>query len=265
MTAQIHPTAIVSPKAKIGEGVKIGPYAIIEDNVVLGDQVEVGSYVHISGWTEIGEKTKIFPGAVLGTVPQDLKFSGEKTRLRIGKNNIIREYVMINPGTSASGETVIGDNNLLMAYVHVAHDCRIGDNCIIANVGTLAGHVEVGNRVVIGGLTAIHQFVRIGDYAILGGCSKVVQDVPPYAMVDGHPARIYSINRVGLKRAGFAIEDIRTIKQAYEIIFFSEHTRPVAIKLARERFPDNPLVEKLLKFLLSSRRGVCRGIKGGLD
>ncbi len=265
MATEIHPTAIVSPKAKIGEGVKIGPYAVIEDEVVLGDGVEVGPHVHISGWTEIGEGTKIFTGAALGNIPQDLKFSGERTLLKIGKNNIIREYVMINPGTSASGQTVIGDNNLLMAYVHVAHDCRIGNHCIIANVGTLAGHVEIGDRVVIGGLTAIHQFVRIGDYAILGGCSKVVQDVPPYAMADGHPARIYSINRVGLKRAGFSSDDIRTIRRAYDILFFSGHSRPVAIELVKEAFPDNQFVQTLIDFLSSSRRGICRAGKGALD
>ncbi len=265
MSVQIHPTAIVSPKAEIGENVKIGPYSIIEENVILGNDVEIGPYVHISGWTEIGNGTKIFTGTVLGSIPQDLKFSGEKTLLKIGKRNIIREYVMINPGTSASGETVIGDDNLLMAYVHVAHDCRIGNGCIIANVGTLAGHVEIGNKVVVGGLTAIHQFVRIGDYAILGGCSKVVQDVPPYAMVDGHPARIYSINRIGLKRAGFDLMDIRTIKQAYDILFFSKHSRPVAVKLAKEMFPDNPFVQHILDFVSSSRRGICRAGKNALD
>ncbi len=265
MSVQIHPTAIVSPKAKIGRDVKIGPYTVIEDNVVLGDRVEVGTHVHICGWTEIGKETKIFTGAVLGSAPQDLKFSGERTLLKIGERNIIREYVMINPGTSASGKTVIGDENLLMAYVHVAHDCRIGNGCIIANVGTLAGHVEIGDKVVVGGLTAIHQFVRIGDYAILGGCSKVVQDVPPYAMVDGHPARIYSINRVGLKRAGFDSVDIRTVKQAYDLLFFSGHSRPVAIKLAKKMFPDNPFIQHILNFISSSRRGICRAGKGVLD
>ncbi len=259
MGVQIHPTAVVSPKAKIGEGVSIGPYAVIEDGVTLEDRVEIGPHVHICGNTVIGEGTRIFSHSVLGTPPQDLKYSGEETFLYIGKNNVIREFAMINPGTSATGKTVIGDNNLLMAYVHVAHDCRIGNNCIIANVGTLAGHVEIGDRVVIGGLTAIHQFVKIGDYAILGGCSKVVQDVPPYAMADGHPARIYSINRIGLKRAGFSSQDIEVIRKIYSILFFSGHSRSEGIEIVKRSFPGNPYAERIISFVAESRRGVCRG------
>ncbi len=264
MTGKIHPTAIVSPKARIGNNVKIGPFSVIEDFVVLGDGVEIGPYVHVCGYTTIGDNTKIFTGAVLGTPPQDLKYSGEKTTLEIGKNNIIREYVMINPGTSASGKTVIGDNNLLMAYVHIAHDCKVGSGCIIANVGTLAGHVVVGDRVVIGGLTAIHQFTRIGDYAILGGCSKVVQDVPPFGMADGHPARIHSINFVGLKRAGFSKEDINIIKRAYNILFFSGHSRSVALDLLKKEFSGNDYIMNLVDFVSKSKRGICRS-KEGLD
>ncbi len=259
MTVDIHPTAIISPQAKIAEGVEIGPYVIIDGQVTIEEGVKIGPFVHISGNTIIGANTRIFTGAAIGNIPQDLKFSGERTYLIIGKNNIIREYVMINPGTSATGQTIIGDNNLLMAYVHIAHDCRVGNNCIIANVGTLAGHVELGNNVVIGGLTAIHQFVRIGDFAILGGCSKVVQDVPPYAMADGHPAKIYSINRIGLKRAGFKQQDIEIIRRAYDILFNSGHSRKVAIELVKEQFPDSNYVEQIIAFILSSKRGICRG------
>ncbi len=264
MGTQIHPTAIVSERAYIGVDVEIGPYAVIDDFVVLKDRVKLGPHVHISGRTEIGEGTKIFTGAAIGNIPQDLKFSGEETYLIIGKDNTIREYVMINPGTTATGKTVIGDGNLLMAYVHIAHDCRVGNNCIIANVGTLAGHVEVGDNVVIGGLTAIHQFVKIGNFAILGGCSKVVQDVPPFAMVDGHPARIFSINKVGLRRAGFSSEDIRIIHRSFDILFMSGHTRERARELVLEAFPDNKYVQMILDFITTSTRGICRS-KSVLD
>ncbi len=261
MANEIHPTAIIAKEATIGSNVKVGPYVVIEGPVVISDNVEIGPFVHIKGNTFIGENTKIFTGAALGNPPQDMKFKGEDTNLIIGKDNTIREYVMINPGTSATGKTVIGDGNLFMAYVHVAHDCIVGNNCIIANVGTLAGHVEIGDKVVIGGLTGVHQFTRIGSFAIIGGCSKVVQDVPPFAMADGHPAKIYGINTIGIKRAGIAQSDRSVIKKAFDTLFFSGHSLSKAQESLTKEISDNKYVQQIIDFISSSGRGICRSAK----
>lgn len=258
MSVDIHPTAIVAKTVKLGNKVKIGPYAVLDGELTIEDGVEIGPHAHITGNTIIGQNTKVFTGAALGNPPQDLKYKNEKTLLKIGRNNIIREFVMINPGTKATGQTVIGDNNLLMAYSHVAHDCIIGNNCILANLSTLAGHVQLGNRVVLGGFAGVHQFVKIGDMAIVGGCSKVVQDVPPYAMVDGHPAAVVGINSIGLKRAGVPKESIGNIKKAFDVLFFSGHPFSKGMDIIEAQGLSDSYIAKLFEFIRNSERGICR-------
>ncbi len=253
----IHPTAIIDPKAELGVGVSIGPYSIIEANVVIGDRTRVGARVTVEGYTTIGKDTEIFTGAVIGSVTQDKKFKGGITRLKIGDRNKIREYVTMNPGTDDGTETVIGDDNLIMAYAHVAHNCIVGNNVVIANNGTLAGHVIVEDRAVVGGLCGVHQFVRIGYLSIMGGSSKAVQDIPPFVMVDGHPARAFGLNSVGMERAGVANEERIQLKRAFKIIFKSELSTKSAIKKIREELTLSPALKRLVEFLESSERGIC--------
>ena len=199
---KIHPTALVDKKAKLADDIEVGPYAIIGPDAEIQSSTSIGPYVAIEGYTAIGKNCRIFTGSCIGSPPQDLKYKkGTKSFLKIGNNNIIREYVTLNPGTEEEGLTSLGNDNLLMAYSHVAHDCKVGNECVIANAGTLAGHVTLEDKVVIGGLTAIHQFVRVGKLSIIGGCSKVVQEIPPFSTCDGHPARIYGLNLIGLRRS----------------------------------------------------------------
>ena len=254
----IHPTAIVHPDAELDHGVEVGPYAIIEGTVRIGRGTEIGPRVTVEGHTVIGEGCQIFTGAVVGSLTQDKKYQGGKSFLIIGNNNTIREYVTINPGTEDGTETKIGNDNLVMAYAHIAHDCVVGNNATLANNATLGGHVIVDDRAVVGGLSGVHQFVRIGTLAIIGGCSKVVQDVPPYVLADGHPARAYGLNTIGLERADFPQEERSVIKKAFKIIFKSGLTLKNAIRKIEEELPANPAVHTLLEFLKKSERGICR-------
>jgi len=258
MSVQIDPKAIVSPKAQLGKGVKIGPYAIIGDDVKIGSGCVIDSFAQVLGYTELGQGCHIFPYAVIGNIPQDLKYKGDKSFLIVGDNNRIREFVTINPGTDEGAKTVIGNDNLIMAYSHIAHDCRIGDGNVFANSATLAGYVTVGNRVVIGGLVAIHQFCRLGDFSIIGGCSKVVQDIPPYSMCDGHPATICGLNLVGLKRAKFSSSTIRTLKKAFKIIFFDNHLIAQSKELVQRDLLPLKELEHLFEFISSSKRGISK-------
>ncbi len=258
MGVKIHPTAIVHPEAQLDEDVKVGPYAVVDKNVKIGKSTCIEGFAQILGYTQIGKNCHIFPYAVIGSVPQDLKYKGEKSFVVIGDNNTIREFVTINPGTEKGSSTIVGNNNLIMAYSHIAHNCKIGNNNILANVATLAGHVEIEDRVVIGGLVAIHQFCRVGSFSIIGGCSKVVQDVPPYSLCDGHPAKVRGINIVGLKRAGFSKEKIEIIRKAYKIIFFENHTFSVARQIILKELPLLEEINKLLDFISSSKRGIAR-------
>jgi len=258
MGVKIHPTAIVHPEAQLDEDVEIGPYAVIDKNVKIGKSTCIEGFAQILGYTQIGKNCHIFPYAVIGSIPQDLKYKGEKSFVVIGDNNTIREFVTINPGTEKGSSTIVGNNNLIMAYSHIAHNCKIGNNNILANVATLAGHVEIEDRVVIGGLVAIHQFCRVGSFSIIGGCSKVVQDVPPYSLCDGHPAKVRGINIVGLKRAGFSKEKIEIIRKAYKIIFFENHTFSVARQIILKELPLLEEINKLLDFISSSKRGIAR-------
>ena len=254
----IHPTAIVHPDAELGEGVKVGPFALIAETVKVGDRTVVGARVSLEGHTTIGADNEIFTGAVIGSVTQDKKYDGGTSYLKIGDGNKIREYVTINPGTKDGTCTVIGNQNLLMAYSHVAHDCVLGNHTVLANQATLAGHVVVEDGAIIGGLSAVHQFARIGKLSIIGGCSKVVQDVPPFMMVDGHPARAYGINSVGMDRAGYSGDDKSLMKKAFRIVFKSRLTLKNAMVRLEEELPPTPTRDILLHFLKASDRGICR-------
>jgi len=254
----IHPTAIVHPDAKLGANVEVGPYSIIEGTVKIGDGTKIDSHVVIKGHTVIGCENEIFTGAVIGSLTQDKKYKGGITYLKIGDRNKIREYVTINPGTGAETETVIGNDNLLMAYAHIAHDCVLGNNVTLANNGTLAGHVIVEDRAIIGGLSAVHQFVRIGYLCIVGGCSKVVQDIPPFMMVDGHPARAYGLNSIGMDRAKVAKSDKLNLKKAFKILFRSKLSFSSAKERIKKEIPKCPSIDILLQFLSKSERGICK-------
>ncbi len=258
---QIHKTAIVSKKAKLAGDVKVGPFSIIEDNVIIGPSVKVGARCEIKGNTSIGKGCEIFTGAVIGSRPQDLKYKGERSLLEIGDYNIIREYCTFNPGTKDGGKTSIGAYNLFMAYSHVAHDCAVGSHCVIANNGTLAGHVTLEDHVVIGGLAAVHQFVRVGRLSIIGGCSKVVQDIPPFSTCDGHPARIYGLNLVGLRRNKVSRESIDLLKRAFKILFNSGFAVKHAIEKLEEELPANEEVAYLIGFIRNTRRGLSHSFR----
>lgn len=253
--ANIHPTATVEDGAQIGENVKIGAYTYISKNVKIGDNTEIASHTLIEGFTTIGKGNKIFSHAVIGSIPQDLKYKGERVELIIGDNNKIREFTLINPGTEGGGSvTKIGNNNLLMGYVHIAHDVIIKDNCILANGATLAGHVELGNGVVIGGLTPIHQFVKIGDLAMVAGASALSQDVPPYCLVEGNRAYLRGLNLTGLRRQ-IEKDDINELKIAYKKLFSGiAPIKDIANELKKNK---NKYVANLVNFVLNSKRGVA--------
>jgi UDP-N-acetylglucosamine acyltransferase len=257
----IHSSAIISPKAKLANNVSIGPYSVISDQVSIGADTKVGAHCVIEGNTAIGKNCEIFSGAVIGSRPQDLKFKGEKVFLEIGNNNIIREYCTLNPGTGEGSKTIVGDDNLLMAYSHVAHDCRVGNGCVLANNSTLAGHVSIEDKAVIGGMVAIHQFVRIGMLAIIGGCSKVVQDIPPFSTCDGHPARIYGLNLIGLRRKGISHDSIKKIDQAFKLIFNSGLSVKHALERVEQEVEKTEEINYLVDFVKNSERGLTRSCR----
>ena len=242
-------------KGKIGKNCQIGTGAIIDENVVIGDNCIIEPYAVITGYTTIGDNNHIFSHAVVGSIPQDLKYHGEKTKLIIGNNNKIREFTLINPGTVGGGEiTRIGDNNLLMGYVHIAHDVIIGNNCILANAATLAGHVELEDNVVVGGMTPIHQFVKVGEFAMVAGASALSQDVPPYCLAEGNRAKLRGLNITGLRRKFENRDDINEIKRAYKELFESgKPLKEVAEKLLNS---ENRYVKHLAEFVLNSKRGI---------
>ncbi len=251
----IHPAAVVENGAVIGDNVTIGPFAYIGSNAKIGDGTTIASHAVVEGDTIIGKNNRIFPHAAVGTIPQDLKYDGEPVQLIIGDNNTIREFTLLNPGTKGGGSvTKIGNNNLLMGYVHLGHDVIMGDNCILANGATLAGHVELGNHVVIGGLTPIHQFVHIGDYAMIGGASALAQDIPPFCLAEGNRASLRGLNLTGLRRK-VEREEINALKAAYRELF--EQGQPlqeVAQRLFEES--DSEYVKQLCKFIKTSKRGI---------
>ena len=255
----VHPTAIVDPQAILGQDVQIGPYTVIGPNVRVGPSTTVGAHCVLEGYTTVGAQCEIFTGAVIGSIPQDLKFSGEKSELLIGDRNRIREYVTINPGTKGGGgKTVIGSDCLLMANAHVAHDCVIGDHVIIANSAALAGHIVVEEGAVIGGLVGIHQFVRVGRLAIIGGCSRVVQDIPPYSTCVGYPARVFGLNTEGLRRAEMPAEIRERLNQAFRVLFRSGLSMRNAVDQVGRDGHRCQEIDHLLDFIRQSKRGICR-------
>lgn len=259
--SNIHPTAIIHDGAQLGANVEIGPYCIIGAKVKLGDGVKLHSHVVVDGNTHIGEGTEVFPFASLGKAPQDLKYKGEDSRLRIGKKNIIREHVTMNTGTEDDRmETTVGDNCLFMVGAHVAHDCIVGNNVILANNATLAGHVKLGNRVIIGGLSAVRQFVRIGDFAMIGGMSGVEHDVVPYSLVMGERAKLAGLNLVGLERNGFDRAQIKDLMNAFKTIFSAENgTIADRLEQAANDYNNNDLVKSFIEFAqVKSKIGLCQ-------
>ncbi len=259
--SNIHPTSVVEPGAKLAASVKIGPFCHVGHQVELGERVELVSHIAIAGRTTVGEGTRIFPFASIGHQPQDLKFKGEESRLVIGRNNIIREQVTMNPGTEGGGMvTRIGDGCLFMVGVHVAHDCIIGDQVIMANNATLAGHVVVGDFAVFGGLSAVHQFVRVGRCAMVGGVTGVERDVIPYGSVLGDRARLSGLNIVGMQRHGFSREEIQSLRQAYQMLFEGENgTFAERLETVAQRFPGVRPVDDVLRFIRDeSSRGLVQ-------
>ena len=255
---KVHPTAIVSPKAQLASDVEVGAYSFIGPEVKIGPGTVIGMHCVVDNNTTIGKNCRVYTGAVVGSIPQDLKFKGEKSFLKIGDNNIIREYATLNLGTGEGGLTQIGNNNLLMAYSHIAHDCIVGNDCIIANCGTLAGHVTIEDKAVVGGLVAIHQFVKMGTLSIVGGCSKVVQDIPPFSTCDGHPTKVFGLNLVGLKRANLSEESIDGLKRAFKIMFRLGLTISHALERIQKEIPPSLEITRLVKFIQTSERGICR-------
>ncbi|HPQ43050.1 MAG TPA: acyl-ACP--UDP-N-acetylglucosamine O-acyltransferase [Syntrophales bacterium] len=255
----IHPTAIISPGATIEDNVEIGPYSVIGSKVRIGRGTVIGPHAVIEGCTEIGDNCRIFQFASIGADPQDLKFDGEESKVIIGKNNTIREFVTIHSSTSADiGMTCIGDNNLLMAYCHVAHNCLLGNNIVMANAANLAGHIHIEDFAMIGGLSGIHQFSRIGRHSIIGGASAVTQDVPPYVTVSGNRAKPHGLNLIGLKRRGFSEETIAALKKAYKIVYRSSLLLAVALEKVKTEVDDLPEVRHFIDFIGNSKRGICR-------
>jgi UDP-N-acetylglucosamine acyltransferase len=254
----IHPTAIIDGKTCIDESVEIGPYCIITGEVTIKKGTKLGSHVVIQGKTEIGENCTISPFASLGGPPQDISYIDDDTALIVGNNNVIKEYVTMNRGTKkGGGVTTVGDNNFIMAYVHIAHDCHVGNYAIMANCATLAGHVEIADSVHFAGLCAVHQFCRIGKLAFVSGLTGVPKDVPPFMIAAGSRAKLYGLNVVGLERHGFPKEEISKLKKAYRILFRSALPLTESIKIIKEELAGGH-INDLVGFIESSQRGICR-------
>ena len=254
----IHPTAIVHPKAQIGADCEIGPYCVIGEHVALGPKCRLHAHVVIDGHTKLGEGNEIFPFASIGLQTQDLKWKGGLTRTEIGNGNTFREYVTIHSATGDGEVTTVGSDNHILAYSHIAHNVCVGNYVIMSNVATLAGHVTVEDYAVVGGLAAIHQFCRIGKMSMIGGCSKVVQDVPPFMIVDGHPGKTRGVNKVGLERNGVPAEEVRTLTEAYKIVFKSELTLSKALDKVSSELPQSPVLTHFVDFCRKSERGLAR-------
>ncbi len=253
---EIHPTAIVDAAARLGAGVVVGPYCVIGAAVTIGDRCRLQNQVTISGPTEIGVDNEFFPYASIGQRTQDLKYDGEPTWLRIGDGNVFREFVTVNRATSANEATVIGNHGNFLAYTHIGHDCIVGDRVIFSNNSTLGGHVTVGDHVVLSGLVAIHQFCKIGAHAMVGGCSKIVQDVPPFFIADGNPAKVRAVNSVGMQRRGFSEGAVRTAKTALRKIYREKLKLCEAIESLNEMDDPDGVIEVITSFIGSSERGL---------
>ena len=262
MPAQIHPTAVVDPGAEVGADVVIGPYCVVGDKVVLGDGCTLQNHVTVCGPSVIGMRNEFFSYASIGQRTQDLKYSGEPTHLEIGDDNVFREFCTVNRGTLPGTKTAIGSHNHFLAYCHIAHDCVVGNHVVFSNNGTLAGHVTVEDHVILGGLTAVHQFCRIGKHAITGGCSKVVQDIAPFTIVDGNPARARGINNVGLQRHGYSDAQIKALRAAFKTLYRSKLNMSQALEALKSSEPDEH-VQHLVAFVEGSKRGIVSAFNGG--
>ncbi|MCF0173760.1 MAG: acyl-ACP--UDP-N-acetylglucosamine O-acyltransferase [Bacteroidales bacterium] len=259
--AKIHPLACVHPNAKLAETVEVGPYAYIEEFVEIGENTRILPHATIFNYVKIGKDCNIFPGAVVGAIPQDLKFDGEITYVEIGDRVNIRECATINRGTKASGKglTKIGNDVLLMSYSHVAHDCTVGNHCILVSYVGIAGETDVDDWAILGGGTVAHQFSKIGKHAMVGGGSKIGKDVPPYVLCGRDPLTYAGINLVGLRRRGFSNDQIRNIKDIYDVIYNSSLNFSDAVARIQEGFPDSPEKNEIVNFIVSSKRGIIRG------
>jgi UDP-N-acetylglucosamine acyltransferase len=255
----IHATALIDPQAEVAEDVEIGPYTVIKGDVSIGAGTRIGPHVVIEPYVSIGPNCEIFQYAAIGAVPQSLKFEGEKTSVKIGQGTIIREFVTIHRGTAfGGGITEVGEENFLMAYTHVAHDCRIGRNVVLANNATLGGHITIGDHATVGGLVAIHQFARVGEHAFVGGKAAVVKDIPPFMIAAGDRARLHGLNIVGLKRAGFSPGALTQLKKTYRLIFRIGLTLNEAIERVQAEVDQIPEVVRLIEFIKESQRGITR-------
>ena len=254
-----QPLAYVNPQAKLAPNVVIEPFVSIDKNVVIEEGTWIGSNVTIMEGARIGKNCKIFPGAVISAIPQDLKFSGEDTIVKIGNNVTIREFVTINRGTKASYETVIGDNTLIMAYAHIAHDCVIGNNVIMANASMLAGHIFIDDWAIVGGMAAVHQFVHIGAHAMVSGGSLVRKDVPPYTKAAREPLSYVGVNSIGLRRRGFSMEVINQIQNIYRVIYLKGYNVSQAVEIIEAELPATPERDEILSFIANSSRGIMKG------
>ena len=254
-----HETAIVSPKAKIGSECYIGPFCTIGDEITLGDHVRLDSHVVVEGKTTIGDNTHVFPFVSIGLAPQDLKYGGEPTVTEIGKRNQIREFVTIHRGTvGGGGLTKIGDDNLLMAQAHVAHDCRLGSDIIMANAATLAGHVEIADKASVGAYSGVHQYCRIGYEAFVGGYSVVVKDAMPFAIIQGNHAKCYGLNTLGMRRRGYTREAIESLSRAFHLLLSAKLNTTQAVERIKEEITGSPEVDRLVSFIETSKRGVVK-------
>lgn len=251
----------IHPNAKIGQNVTIGPFTVIEADVVIGDNCWIGSNVNILNGARIGEGCRIFPGAVVSAIPQDLKYRGENTTLIIGNNVTVRECCTLNRGTSAANTTIIGDDCLLMAYVHVAHDCVIADRCVLANNVTLAGHIDIGYQATLGGMVAVHQFVRIGEHSMVGGGSLVRKDVPPFVTAAREPLSYAGINSIGLRRRGFSKEEMHHIEDIYRVLFVRGLSVRKALGIIEDEIVPSVHRERILDFVRTAKRGLMKGFR----
>lgn len=256
-----QPLAFVHPQAKIAKNVVIEPFVTIDKNVEIGEGSWIGPNVTIMEGARIGKNCRIFPGAVISAIPQDLKYGGEDTIVKIGNNVTIREFATINKGTKANNETVVGDNCLIMAYVHIAHDCIIGNNVILANSAGLAGHIKIDDWAIIGGMVAIHQFVSIGAHSLISGGSLVGKDVPPYCKAARDPLAYAGINSIGLRRRGFSSEKIKEIQDIYRIIFVKKYNVTQSLEFIEAEIPATPERDEIISFIANSKRGIMKGYK----
>jgi UDP-N-acetylglucosamine acyltransferase len=254
----IHPSAIIHPSARIGTGCEIGPFSVIGQDVTLGDRCKLHSHVVIDGCTTVGQGNEFFPFTAIGMKTQDLKYKGGRPRLTIGSENVFREGVTVHCATNDGDATVIGSHNLFLIHAHVAHDCLLGDHIIMSGYTGLAGHIVVEDHAIISGFTAIHQFCRVGRFSITGGCSKIVQDVPPYMIVDGNPGETRAINKIGLERNGVSEEAQNALKQAYKILFREALPTTAALVKIEADLPQLPEITHLVQFIRSSERGISK-------